>query len=279
MSGILESDFKFDYSKISMLPERFVENFNVIAKRQRQIDRVKELQKQIENLKQDLAAETCYIASEVLRNNTFPRFNGLNDFVSGVTDTYYLLKNGEKDNASNYKTFLSLASAIGNGSIKETPNIYKEFRMRLNDFIWLFFQGGGTVSTDEFSIDYHKCTTMSSSFADLWPAQSSYYFNVLNLKNGKTYNVCFGFSDLKNAMEKQNNAERYNQMCEEVPYENVRRCGFGAVNCYVSEIMKQRHSSEQTRGTSVYFASFDPIEIAAFVKKTILEGIKTKHEC
>jgi len=273
---IVESDFKFDYSKVDVLPDRFVDNLNVIAVRKKRIERVKELQKQIENLKMDLAAETCYIASEVLRNNTFPRFNGLNDFVSGVTDAYLLSKNGEKDNTSNYKTFLSLAFAIGNGSIKETPNVYKEFRMRLNDFIWLFFQGGGAVSTDELSIDYHKCTTMSSSFGDLWPAQSSYYFNALNLKNGKAYSVCFGFCDLKNAIEKQNNAESYNQLCEVVPYENVRRCNFGAVNCYVSEIMKKRDSREQTCGLSVYFASFDPIEIATFVKKTILEGIETK---
>lgn len=276
MSDYVESKFKLDYRKFDKLPTQHIENLDLINQRIRQAEHIQKLQKEISDMELSLAAETKLLSDDILRQNVFPRFNSYSDFVSNE----YL----NKETVEKNPTFGNLAVAIENKSFDEKfyEKIYTMFEFLLENFIWVFFEGCGAWMVDEMKdivVDYDHYNYVHGSYNDSYPPTSSYYFNVSNSKNGKTYIVSFSFYDLSKAIDYQYMCRGFSEYSirPTKPYESLRIAGLGRILCTIVEMGKSKSDGNPTEvGDKLFLKSFDPLEIAAFVRHVVLEE---KDDC
>jgi hypothetical protein len=268
MNDYIETDFKFDYSKLESLPDQFARNLSTLNKWKKDIESLKKIQEQIRDLEYSLESGTHYLATKVIEQNVFPRFNGYNDFVQG--ETYPSDKKG-------YMSFFTAASAMEHMNPDETADnldIVSCFRHYLETFIWLFFKGGDVIKTNHV-VDYIGMGTVPGSYSSKFPPSVEYLFFVTNADTGKAYKVNFLFYDIERGLhlEEMNddmfNADEYGM------YSNIRKVRYGEITVTVAEITNGGKSSmvDERTGDKHFIKSFDPIEIAAFIDKTVTEGI------
>jgi len=266
-----KSKFRFDYQTLSTLPNQFVDNLYYLKNRQKHLDNVSEIQKRIAELETSLEAETYFIANMVLADNVFPRFGGYEDFIADESFVYSSKAENER------KTFGALATIVKNSEHDENKPDYVAFNAQLDNFIWLFFNGGDTIDNSSLVIDYENMDYISSGYCDNYPPSTTYKFNVFNKNNGNTYMVSFGFYDLRKAISFSRMREIYpNQFIHErgdnrIPFQIIRNCEYGSICCYIEKQEKNKHGYEAESENTKYIASHDPIEIAAFINNEIVK--------
>lgn len=273
MPDFIESKFRIDYRNFETLPTQLIKGLDFINSRIRQVEHIKKLKQEIEGLELSIAAETKMIADDILRENVFPRFNEYSDFIAPEFVTQEML--------DKHPTFGNFAAAITNGNSKEFKNenkIRSTFEYFLENFIWLFFQGAGAFDKSELKhvvVDYSHCTYIHEGPNNAYPPENSYDFNATNSKNGKSYSVTFTFYDLKKAIDYNYTSRNfsYPYIVNFKPYESIRLSGFGQILCTISRIEKSHHDGEvPDPKKKIFIKSFDPIEIAAFIKHVVAEN-------
>ena len=272
MSDFIESKFRIDYRNFETMPTQLIKGLDFINSRIRQAEHIKKLKQEIDELELSLAAETKMIADDILRQNIFPRFGGYSDFISQEYVSQEVIENSP--------TFGNLATAVGmiNNDFKDENKIHTMFACQLENFIWIFFEGCGAWPFDEMKhvvVDYDHRAYMHGS--DAYPSEFSYFFNATNSKNGKSYQVVFTFYDLKRAIDIQYDKVNFSDIFPTgaghiKPYESIRTVGYGQMCCTISRIEKSKHGGAvPDPEKKIYLKSFDPLELAAFVKYTVVE--------
>lgn len=271
MNDYIETDFKFDYSKLETLPEQFVRNLNILNQRRKDIESLEKIQERIQDLEYSLEAGTHYLATKVIEQNIFPRFNGYNDFVQG--EAYPSDKKG-------YMSFFTAASAMehmDSDEVADKLDIVSCFKHYLETFIWLFFKGGDVIKTSHI-VDYIGMGTIPGSYSSKFPPSVEYLFVVTNADNGKAYKVAFTFYDIEKGLhfeEMRNLSDDMFNVDGHNMYSNIRKIRYGEIHVSVAEITDGGKSCmvDERTGDKHFINSFDPIEIAAFIDKTVTEGI------
>ena len=271
MTDFIESKFRIDYRDFETLPTQFIKNLDFINSRIRQMEHIKKLKQEIDDLELSLAAETKMIADDILRQNIFPRFGGYSDFLGHEFVSQEVIDNNP--------TFGNLATAVEMtaGNFRDENKIHRIFEFQLESFIWLFFEGCGAWMVDDMKhvvIDYDHHAYRHGS--DACPSEFSYYFNATNSKNGKSYQVVFTFYDLKRAIDTQyakNNFSDIFPTNEYIkPFQSIRTAGYGQMCCAISRIEKSKRDGNPSEPKKkIYLKSFDPLELAAFVKHVVFE--------
>lgn len=272
MSDFIESKFRIDYRDFETLPTQLVKNLEFVNSRIRQMEHIKKLKQEIDDLELSLSAESKMIADDILRQNIFPRFGGYSDFLGQEFVSQEVIDNSP--------TFGNLASAIEMtaGNFRDENKIHTMFEFQLENFIWIFFEGCGTWMADDMKhvvIDYDHRTYRHGS--DAYPSEYSYYFNTTNSKNGKSYQIVFTFCDLKRAIDTQYAKSNFSDIFPTgagyiKPYESIRTAGYGQMCCEISRINKSKRDGVPAEPSKkIYFKSFDPLELAAFVKHVVFE--------
>lgn len=272
MSDFIESKFRIDYRDFETLPTQLIKGLDFVNSRIRQVEHIKKLKQEIDDLELSLAAESKMIADDILRQNIFPRFGGYSDFISQEYVSQEVIDSNP--------TFGNLATAVEMtaNDFKDENKIYTIFEFELENFIWLFFEGCGAWMVDDMKhvvIDYdHRAYTHGS---DAYPSEFSYYFNATNSKNGKSYQVVFTFYDLKRAIDTQYTKNNFSDIFLTgagyiKPYESIRTAGYGQMCCTILQIEKSKHDGDPGEPKKkIYLKSFDPLELAAFVKNVVFE--------
>lgn len=272
MSDYIESKFCIDYRNFETLPTQLVNLPEFINSRIRQMEHIKKLKQEINDLELSLAAETKMIADDILRQNIFPRFGGYSDFLGHEFVSQEVIDSNP--------TFGNLATAVEMtaNDFKDENKIYTAFEFQLENFIWLFFEGCGAWMVDDMKhvvIDYDRRTYRHGS--DAYPFEFSYNFNATNSKNGKSYQVVFTFYDLKRAIDTQYAKSNFSDIFPTgagyiKPYESIRTVGYGQMCCEISRIEKSKRNGDPSEPKKkIYLKSFDPLELAAFVKHVVFE--------
>ena len=244
------------------------------------VDRIKELQIQIEKLQLDVEANTAYAANLFLKNN-YPRFSDYSEFIRNNYYTY------DKSDLSCRFSVLMRRFINNELTTKDEINMAE---VRLSDFIWLFFLGAGAFTAD-YVIDFDKVESTTGNI-DYMP-YCDYTFSVLVPSTKKAYQVVFRFFDVEWGLD-INNRKLY------VPYENVedstsmrehcaiRNCNYGKINAYVQKkltgfdnmLVKQNPSDYADNRLSSHclsISSFNPIEIAAWLDSLFNSKSKSKE--
>lgn len=271
MTDFIESKFRIDYRDFETLPTQFIKNLDFINSRIRQVEHIKKLKQEIDDLELSLTAETKMIADDILRQNIFPRFGGYSDFLGQEFVSQEVIDNSP--------TFGNLATAVEMtaGNFRDENKIHTIFEFQLENFIWLFFEGCGAWMVDDMKhvvIDYdHRAYTHGS---DAYPSEYSYFFNATNAKNGKSYQVVFTFYDLKRAIDTQYAKSNFSDIFPTngyiKPFESIRTAGYGQMCCAISRIGKSKRDGKPAEpDKKIYLKSFDPLELAAFVKHVVFE--------
>ena len=272
MSDFIESRFRLYYRDFETLPTQLVKNLEFINSRIRQMEHIKKLKQEIDDLELSLTAETKMIADDILRQNIFPRFGGYSDFLGQEFVSQEVIDNSP--------TFGNLATAVEMtaGNFRDENKIHTMFEFQLENFIWIFFEGCGAWMADDMKhavIDYDRRAYTHGS--DAYPSEYSYLFNATNAKNGKSYQIVFTFYDLKRAIDTQYAKSNFSDIFPTgagyiKPYESIRTVGYGQMCCTISRIKKSKRDGEPAEPSKkIYLKSFDPLELAAFVKYVVFE--------
>ena len=275
MSDLIKSKFQLDYQDFETLSTEQIKNLDFINARIHQVEHIEKLKEEIAGLEISLAAETKMVADDVLKVNIFPRFGGYSDFIGQEFVSQEVIDSNP--------TFGNLATAVEMSSddFKDENKIHTMFEYALENFIFVFFEGCGAWQNDnifgkQVAIDYDYRSYVHGS--DAYPSEYSYYFNVTNSKNGKSYCVEFTFFDLKRAIDVQYAKSFHSDIFPTMgvsslkPFESIRVSEYGKIFCAISRLGKSKHDgiSEQQK-KKIYIKSFDPLEIAAFVRHVVFE--------
>ena len=273
MSEYIESKFRLDYRNFETLPAQHAENLEILNSRIKQVEHIKKIQQEINDLELSLAAETKMVADDVLRQNVFPRFRDYSDFIS----QQHVYQETIENNPSFGNLAMAVQSPNFDGAFKDSNKLFQTFEYFLESFIWIFFEGYGAWTVDDMKlvVDYDHCTFYFGS--DAYPSSTSYHFNATNSKNGKSYRVEFGFYDLKGAINaqyaqymKRRFEDSYSNSLRR--FESIRSAGYGQILCTIYRIGKSRHDgSIPEPDKKVCIQTFDPFEISAFIKHVVFE--------
>lgn len=276
-----DKDFKLDVSKIPKnayieygCGEDYYLNrpIDLSKKMKRYEDRIAEIDKQIETLNMERESEILMARTEMTRaEGIYPRVNGYEMFVRGREHQVY----DEK-----YYFYLAdkLDKLLNSEASREDIG---EAKIYLENFILLFFCGGGTIDVG-YAIDFIKAGSYQSSFDDPYPPSSNYTFmtsfpNVkTNAIENKEVTFCFYDPWLLNSWDRKHTILKQWQ-----------NANLGKILVSITDLVKNTSSGTHDNGIPqqftewtgykrnepIAFRSFNPFEIAAWLQLKIM-GLK-----